>query len=154
MSVIEEWRDVKGYEGKYKVSSLGQVSCVETGELLFVSAAEDTPTVYLNTGKLDKHGRSKILSKRVHLLMAEAFLGYCRQGYVRWRDGDKYNIALSNIYLDATRGPYKATAKMDIKIGKKPCSKCNRMFMPEHKFNRICSTCKISEEWRKYGYYS
>ncbi len=77
---LEEWRDVKGYEGLYQVSSLGRVrSCrrqiYSKRCVKFVDSIILTPQVK-NTGYirvyLRKNGKQKYHS--VHRLVADAFL--------------------------------------------------------------------------------
>ena len=84
----EEWRDIPGYEGRYQVSSMGQVRSLDRwtthgrwgsqhrrflrGKLLHLSHAKTTG--YLVVGFC--RGNSHIVDKReVHALVAAAFLG-------------------------------------------------------------------------------
>jgi hypothetical protein len=71
-SVREEWRDVKGYEGRYRVSNLGRVqSCTHlTGFQWHDMATPRNNRGYATTG-FSKDGQST--SFLVHRLVAEAF---------------------------------------------------------------------------------
>ena len=98
---IEVWRDVIGREGEYQVSNLGRVRSL------------DRTIVYKN-GRL-VHRKGKVLSqgnsggykfvnlgdgnsKKVHVLVAEAFIGIRPDGLdVCHNDGDKTNNRLSNL---------------------------------------------------------
>lgn len=65
----EEWRDIKGYEGLYKVSSLGRISG-RKGQIM---------SFYIRTSKGHTALRIKLLNEIrraffVHRLVAEAFL--------------------------------------------------------------------------------
>ena len=64
----EEWRDIKGYEGRYQISSLGRVYSFYKKDIL--KLAKHTGG-YLQIG-LYKDGKSKTLT--VHKLVAEAFI--------------------------------------------------------------------------------
>lgn len=67
----EEWRSVVGYEGRYEVSSRGQVRTVRTGLIRKFSRTTDG---YL-TLNLSAGSRSSMQQRRVHVLVAEAFIG-------------------------------------------------------------------------------
>lgn len=61
----EEWRDIKGYEGLYQVSSLGRVK----------------------TLNYRKHGREKILKPIIH-----KYTGYCVIGLTKENKQKQYKI--------------------------------------------------------------
>ena len=63
----EEWREVKGYEGLYRVSSNGEVYSVKSGKILMPCLRGDYFTV-----KLYKNGKEK--KKSLHCLVAETFI--------------------------------------------------------------------------------
>lgn len=88
---MKEWRWISGYEGKFSVSSDGEVASFmkyATGKLLRPGNAEkDHPSVVLLKKK-----------RYVHQLVAETFLGPRPEGAViRHLDGNKYNSAVSNL---------------------------------------------------------
>lgn len=66
--MMEEWRDIEGYEGLYQVSNLGRVKNVKTGKTL---KGRDNGRGYLLVG-LCKNG--KCHNHRVHRLVACAFI--------------------------------------------------------------------------------
>ena len=81
--MFEEWKDIKGYEGKYQVSNLGNVrtlSWKNTGEIRLLSQ------MLQNRGyvKVNLYRSGKIKEFLVHRLVADAFL----EGY---REGDTVN---------------------------------------------------------------
>ena len=94
--MIENWKDVVGYEGLYQVSDQGNVRSTKR---------KGTP------GKLKKFGYNANryftvgLSKQsckktvcVHRLVMETFVGALPEGMeTRHLDGDKYNNCLSNL---------------------------------------------------------
>ena len=94
---VEEWKDVVGYEGLYQVSSLGRVKrlvgyqcCVE--RVLKPGKRRDG---YLQVA-LYRDG--KATNKRVHRLVAKAFLGDAPEGYeVNHRNGDKADNRAENL---------------------------------------------------------
>jgi NUMOD4 motif len=64
---MEQWRSIRGYEGLYDVSDLGNVLSVRSGRLLALNTAQ----WYLRV-TLSKDGRSE--KRKVHQLVADAFL--------------------------------------------------------------------------------
>lgn len=68
---MEEWRDVKGYEGIYMVSNLGNLKRKHKEEWVKKSFVIDKATGY-NRVTLYKNGVSKI--KYIHRLVAESFI--------------------------------------------------------------------------------
>ena len=67
---MEEWRDIKDYEGLYQISSEGKVKSLKWGKERILKGKK-TPNGYLHVC-LCKNG--KLVWKRVHRLVAEAFL--------------------------------------------------------------------------------
>jgi hypothetical protein len=94
----QEWRPVVGWTGLYEVSSLGLVWSIRTKRTLKSSTAfAGYPQVGLS---LNGHGSSR----RIHQLVAEAFLGPCPEGQeIRHLDGNPANNAVSNLAY-GTRG--------------------------------------------------
>lgn len=72
----EEWRDIKGYEGKYQVSNLGRVKGLEKT----VSTWNAYKTLYERVLKIyvTYNGYLKVVlqgkTKLIHRLVAEAFI--------------------------------------------------------------------------------
>lgn len=87
--MIEQWRDVVGFEGLYRVSSEGRVRNARTGLTLKPGTGPSGyPTVAL--------GRRN--TRTLHSLVADAFLGKTPEGQeVCHRDGDRQNPKLSNL---------------------------------------------------------
>ena len=98
---MEEWRDIKGYEGLYQVSSLGRVK----------SLVRKTNNQYgkkerLMTQKLDKDGYKRVgLNKNgkqiyygVHRLVAQAFISNPNNyPQINHKDEDKSNNKVDNL---------------------------------------------------------
>ena len=100
----EEWRDVPGWEGRYRVSDLGRVESVER----IVPCGDGTRTVrqcFLLPGLTPKGYERVVLQgdgarskQKVHRLVMLAFVGPCPEGLeTRHRDGDKRRNHLANL---------------------------------------------------------
>lgn len=92
--VIEEWRDIKGYEGIYKVSNLGGVK-KNVNQEWFVRKSSILKSGYAAI-QLRK-GKEKQMF-RVHRLVALAFIPNPEnKSDVNHIDGDKLNNCLENL---------------------------------------------------------
>ena len=93
----EEWRDIKGFEGKYMVSNLGRVKSLNynnTGKEGIMKGGDDGHG-YLQVN-LSKDG--KVKNCRINRLVAQAFLDN-PEGYtdVNHKDEDKTNNCVENL---------------------------------------------------------
>ena len=98
--MIENWTDIPGYEGLYKVSDLGRVYSVRKNGLLKPGLTSEYRAVVLFA---DKKGSTK----KVHQLVAMAFLRHNPCGMIKvvdHIDGDKENNKLSNLQILSHRG--------------------------------------------------
>ena len=93
----EIWKDIKGYDGKYKVSSLGNIKSFtykSKGKLL---KPQEGRKGYL---QVLLYKNNKAHPKKVHRLVAEAFLGnFCKKPQVNHIDGNKKNNNVSNLEM-------------------------------------------------------
>lgn len=87
---MEEWKDIKGYEGQYEVSSYGQIRNKKTNKCL--------------VGDMNSVGYRRVLLSRpkkrffVHRLVAEHFVcGYQEGLVVNHKDGNKNNNNKNNL---------------------------------------------------------
>lgn len=93
---MEEWRDVVGYEGLYKVSNFGnvmriKVSTIAVPRLLKLQDAGTCLTVIL-------HKSGKAVSHRVHRLVATAFIPNSNSfPFINHIDGNYRNNATENL---------------------------------------------------------
>ena len=103
--MVEQWRDIPGYEGRYQVSDLGRVRSLDHRVRLVVKGVE---TTRLSPGRILKPGpaRSGHLtvalgrgnSKQVHALVLLAFVGPYPEGMeVLHGDDDPTNNRLNNL---------------------------------------------------------
>lgn len=96
----EEWRPVKGYEGKYEVSNLGTVKrvCKGKGSKLGRVVRQNNHNSGYKTVSLWRDNRGK--SYLVHRVIASAFLGEIANGLeVNHIDGDKTNNRADNLEI-------------------------------------------------------
>lgn len=134
--MIEEWRDIRGYEGLYQVSNLGRIKSIprERTKGGILKPLKDR-TGYLSVN-LYKNG--KIKRCKIHRLVANNFLE------VNHKDGNKLNNNLSNLeYVTKSRNilhrfrtlkqkPYRKyeNTKWDTKDG---INEYHRMYYQKHK---------------------
>lgn len=80
--MVEEWRDIAGYEGLYQVSNLGRVRSLERKNCVGKRIRERVLGTYYDTKgyafvhlfKTIQEGKSKKRTVRVHRLVADAFI--------------------------------------------------------------------------------
>lgn len=86
-----EWREVVGYEGKYKVSEFGVVFSLRRNKVLKTCFSSGYPSLKLSDGKT-------ITRIDIHTIVAAAFIGERPKGYcVNHIDGVKTNNHYSNL---------------------------------------------------------
>src|SRR5699024_11991587 len=101
----EVWKDIQGYEGRYKVSNLGNVKSIKRTVKHAGSNTRTFPETLLKPNKvafdylqvtLYKEGKRKC--RYVHNLVMEAFVGEKQEGYeVNHKDENKNNNHLNNL---------------------------------------------------------
>lgn len=104
----EEWKDVVGYEGIYKVSNFGRVKNIKTHKFLKIAKTDGIPTVTLS-----KKENNRTINKykcRVDRIECVAFLGI---GYgfeiptILHKDGNVLNNKLDNLKYAGAGNPGK-----------------------------------------------
>jgi hypothetical protein len=155
--MIEEWRDVAGYEGRYQVSSLGRVKSLDRvvrtkdGRLFSLRGIvlRDSPGTHgYPMLDLSKNGQRKRIG--VHIIVARAFIGPTPPGQeVRHQDGDRLNRRADNLeygtrsqnQLDRNRhgtdnrGERNGNARVTIAQVKEIRSLCGSI--PQHEIARL-----------------
>jgi len=97
--VMEEWRDVVGFEGLYKVSNFGQIQTVKTGKIKEQTISKTDNRPYLSLWK-----NNKIKVCRPHKLVLEAFVKVRPDGLeCCHNDGNPQNNHLSNLRWDTPK---------------------------------------------------
>lgn len=107
--MIEEWRDVVGFDGPYKVSNTGKVARYVDGQLKELSpkSIRGYPAVCLKRSGVKKY-------PYVHTLVLEAFVGPRPTGFVCCHyDGVKTNNRIENLRW----GTYKQNAEDAARLG-------------------------------------
>jgi len=100
---MENWKDIKGYEGYYMVSDLGNVKSLERSVMTYQGLKTRKERIlkpYLTNGYaricLHKDGNKKMCN--IHRLVCEAFLpALDGKEIVNHKDGNRSNNLLSNL---------------------------------------------------------
>ncbi len=74
---MEIWKDVKGYEGLYHVSSKGNVKSLKYGKERILKAGVSSRGYKIVVLHINKKAKANL----VHQLVAESFLGHTRCGF-------------------------------------------------------------------------
>lgn len=95
---MEIWKDIKGYEGKYQISSLGRVKSLARK---FANGKTDIilkTKIELGYEKVSFSENNKTKTCRVHRLVAEAFIPIVKdKDHVNHIDGNKSNNKAENL---------------------------------------------------------
>lgn len=101
-SIMENWKDIKGYEGLYQISDKGVVKGVD--RVLAYNAQKTkqwkgkvikTIVDYLGYCRVSLCKDGKVKCHKIHRLVAEAFLN--GEGQINHKDGNKLNNNLNNL---------------------------------------------------------
>lgn len=93
----ENWKTIPGLNDKYEVSDLGRVRNKNTGRFL-TPRYKDGCYMY-RMEKPSAHGRERKVNSAA-VLVYEAFIGKIpHDHYVQYKDGNRRNLAASNLYL-------------------------------------------------------
>lgn len=92
---MEEWRDIKDYEGFYQISNLGRVKSFKNKKHPKLLTICMDSSQYLYVG-LSLHGKTK--NHRIHRLVAQAFIPNPEnKPQVNHKDEDKTNNKVENL---------------------------------------------------------
>lgn len=95
---MEEWRWIKGYEGLYQISSHGRLKSFRKKKDGYICSNVNQYGWYLTVNLFDESKKRK--TKRIHILVAEAFIGEIPKGYhVHHKDGNKQNNHVENLEI-------------------------------------------------------
>jgi len=105
--IMEEWRNVVGFEGIYEVSNCGQVRSILTGKIKKPTINKNDPRPYLGLWK-----NNKSIIVRPHKLVMEAFVGKRPKGMeCCHNDGNPQNNDLSNLRWDTSKNNHADKVK-------------------------------------------
>jgi hypothetical protein len=124
----EEWKDIKGYEGLYQVSNLGRVKSLKfkgkNRELILSQGKQSNGYLFVSLVK-----NKKIKTKRVHRLVAEAFItninNYPSVNHINENkeDNSVCNLEWCSVYYNNTYG-----TKLDKRRKKVLCVDTGKIF--------------------------
>ena len=117
----EVWKDIKGYEGIYRISDLGRIMSVNFGPKNHVNNSEPkllkltkSSSGYLHV-QLYKNGKPS--TKLVHILVAEAFVENPQgKPEINHIDGNKFNNTPSNLEWVTKSENLKHAARTGLRI--------------------------------------
>ena len=113
--MTEEWKWIKGYEGIYQISNHGRLKSFRESEGGYILSIKNKNGWYLTVNLFDGEGQRK--TKRIHVLVAEAFIGEIPRGYqVHHKDGDKQNNTVGNLAIIHPSQHRKETEKVNPQI--------------------------------------
>lgn len=98
--MIEEWRDIKGYEGKYQISNMGNVVSLKyhRGKRSKLLKPRYPKPPHNEYGYVVLSKDNKVRHFYLHRLVAEHFVSNPdNKAYVNHKDGDKHNNTAANL---------------------------------------------------------
>jgi DNA-binding transcriptional regulator YiaG len=110
----EEWRDIKGFYGDYKISNFGKIKSLKHGKEKILKIHKHNNGYNFIT--LSHNGNQK--GYLLHRVVVKAFLGDIPDGLdVNHKDGDKDNNFLNNLEVVTKSENQNHAAR----LGLKPC---------------------------------
>lgn len=114
-SLKEEWKWIKGYEGRYAISNMGRLKSYLEDKNGKIRSLKNQFGWYFTVNLEDENG--KMTTKRVHVMVAEHFIGEIPKGYhVHHKDGNRQNNVVTNLEIIHPAKHYKETLKTNPKI--------------------------------------
>jgi hypothetical protein len=101
---MENWKDIKGFEGAYQVSDLGNIRSLDrfikysNGKIVFAAGRAIKPYVCNTYLCVKLHRNEKMTFAQIHQEVAKAFIpNPDNKPQVNHEDGNKKNNAVSNL---------------------------------------------------------
>ena len=93
---MENWKDIKGYEGSYQVSDLGRVKSIKFNSEKILKRIKRGNYLKVNLSK-----NNKVTTKSIHMLVAEVFLNHIssKKMVVDHIDNNGNNNNLNNLQI-------------------------------------------------------
>lgn len=137
---MEEWRDIRGYEGLYQISHRGVVRSLVSNRLM---KPYQNNNGYL---KVDLYKSGKREHRYIHRLVAEAYIqNVGNKNEINHKDEDKTNNCVENLeYCDRTYNMNYGTVRQRSaeKIRKAVfCTELNRLFKSISEASRETGIC-------------
>ena len=118
---MEQWRDLPGYEGMYRVSDQGNVWSVRASKRL---AAYMGSLGYLRVGLVGEEGADRKRYRHVHQLVALAFLGPRGELVCDHINADKTDNRLANLrYITHRENTLRGTSPHGMNSQRTHCPK-------------------------------
>lgn len=111
----EIWKDIKGFEGVYKISNFGRLASLKKGYFNILSnknSKGDYISVILKS-------KNKVLHTRIHRLVYSTFVEEIPKGkkyHIHHKDGNKQNNRISNLELVNSHNHHKIHIKKNPNI--------------------------------------
>ena len=139
--MTEEWRDVKGFEGEFQVSNLGNVRGLKRKPYVHVNQNGYIQTV-LRTG--DSWATRKDKFAYIHRLVAEAFLpNPDNLPEVHHKDCDKHNNRVDNlawVTVAQNRGQWRTRPKQKRDLSETERRAAIELYRHLHSVERVHET--------------
>ena len=115
--MIEEWKDIKGFEGIYQISNLGRLKSYKKVPDGYVLKETNSKGGYLSV--ILQKDRTHKRYTRIHRLVAENFLSKPDTDeplHVHHKDGNKQNNHVDNLEWITTKDHYQESLKQNPQI--------------------------------------
>lgn len=94
----ENWKWVKGFEGIYQISDRGRLKSFHSSPDGYILSNKDQTGNYLSV--ILRDGKGKFRSTRLHVLVAESFIGEIPKGYqVHHKNRNKQDNRVENLEI-------------------------------------------------------
>lgn len=111
LGMQEEWRWVKGFEGVYQISNIGRLKSFKKYVDGYILSNKKDKSGYSSVTLMDSI-RKKKRCTRIHVLVAENFIGNIPKGFhVHHLDNNKQNNIVTNLEIIHPKKHWRETEK-------------------------------------------